>query len=864
MGTQAASNFASNYVTRGTPSAGSTDDISAQADMDYESQSVFRGKKITNDAFQLSAQLGYPVYGGSTYAGVPPNPQVINNTANFGLDANGNAFPADQVALADRTNNNAGIVTIGGSLDSSGTGPITFGGSIGNSASMDSGALTKSGDGTWNLNGANTYTGGTTVSAGTLAVDGTASANKDDLGNFLQAEKGVQVAPPPTLDQRYAELQKEVNNTKLGTGSLTVSGTSSLDNSGTATLSAANSYSGTTTISDGTVAVLGDLPQVTPGSSLRRTSEAVALTTPTAPAAVTIASGSAVTTGTLTGDNNPNAFAFSGNIASSHALDAQGTPATRNLASNYVGNLSPADMVAATNGPDYDMASNSVQALPRTSPIGGGGLRTRAITSSPAPTAASQPAANVAKNISESDDQPVARPPSPVQFPPSIATTDNRFSTFALNVSDASYRLALAALQRHQWPDPSSVRTEEFLNAFNYHDPAPGAGQACVVHNDLAQNPFEAGQNLLRVSFQTAATGRDRATPLRLTLLLDNSGSMTRSDRVATLQAAIAALGTQLRPGDFVSLVTFARTPQVRLLDIPAERFSEVADAIAHLVPDGGTNLEEALKAAYAVAASHQGGSFGLNAQNRVVLLTDGAANLGDVDPQALAALVDQARRAGIALDAYGVGWDGYDDTVLEALTRHSDGRYAFLNHPEDVNDAFAAKLAGALAPAALDVKLQIEFNPARVTSYRLMGYNNLRLTKEQFRDNTVAAGELAAAEQGTAIYTLVIDPRGSGPVGTARARFRDPATGAVREWSWAIPYTGTPPAFDQATPALRLAAVAAYFAEYLQQSPFSAEVTPARLLNALDGTPQALAPDPRPATLVEALTAASSLAGGN
>ncbi|MGA2052819.1 MAG: von Willebrand factor type A domain-containing protein [Opitutales bacterium] len=455
-------------------------------------------------------------------------------------------------------------------------------------------------------------------------------------------------------------------------------------------------------------------------------------------------------------------------------------------------------------------------------------------------------------------DQSPASPSAPVQFPAPVVTADNRFSTFALNVNDASYRLALAALDRHLWPQPGDVRTEEFLNAFNYHDPAPAPGQACALHSNLAQDPFETGRALLRVSFQTAADGRNRSTPLRLTILLDSSGSMTRSDRVATLQAAIAALGAQLRPGDSVSLVTFARTPQVRLLAIPAENFSEVIDTIAHLVPEGGTNLEEALNAAYAVARAH----FNPNAQNRVILLTDGASNLGDVDPQALAKIVDQARRAGIALDAYGVGWDGYDDTVLEALTRHSDGRYAFLNRPEDVNDAFAAKLAGALAPAALDVKIQIEFNPARVTTYRLMGYNNLRLTQEQFRDNTVAAGELAAAEQGTALYSLVLDPSGTGPVGTARARFRDPATGEIHEWSWTLPYTRTPIAFDQASPALRLAAVAAYFAEYLQQSPYATEVSPRTLLDALRGVPEALAPDPRPATLVNALNHAAALAG--
>jgi hypothetical protein len=264
------------------------------------------------------------------------------------------------------------------------------------------------------------------------------------------------------------------------------------------------------------------------------------------------------------------------------------------------------------------------------------------------------------------------------------------------------------------------------------------------------------------------------------------------------------------------------------------------------------------LQTAYATARAN----FDLAAQNRVILLTDGAANLGELEPVGLAAIVEQNRKAGIALDAYGVGWDGLDDTVLEALTRKSDGRYAFLNSPQDVNAAFATKLAGSLAPAAQDVKLQIEFNPQRVVSYRLMGYNNLRLTKEQFRDNTVSAGELAAAEQGTALYNLVLNSEGAGPIGTARARYRDPGTTNYHELTWTIQYSGLPLAFDHAAPSLRLATAAAYFAEYLQRSPFVAGTSPRQLQQLLHGVPEAFENDPRPATLVDAITAAASLAG--
>jgi hypothetical protein len=800
--------------------------FAVQSSMDYESQYIFRGKKVTNQAYQPSAQLGFPVIGGSANAGIwtsqPTNQAAsqISDTVNQDLNnvtqqnSNQTVFYYRDFALDHNVSQQQKLA-------------------------------------------ANSNSAAASVYQATNAIGA-------PFGNDGQ-------------DNRDNATNNQVVTINSGGGGVAANG-QTIDASGPGAITFVTPGSSITrSVETNNVPVLGDVPT----SVSTDTAHAIAPTSPAASSAENtrqemLRDVDAGWTRPEVYTGEPGATA----AAPTAAPSAPSSPAEKlrsivipgvhftdlplNRVIEVLNKLS-AQLDPQHKGVNLVVVNTGVPAAQANPPISlsfHNATLGQVLDAVAAGSGYAYQVKNGAVVFSTEADQPVARPASPVQFPPPVAAADNPYSTFALNVSDASYRLALAALQQHQWPDPANVRTEEFLNAFNYHDPAPAAGEACVVHDDLAQNPFETGRDLLRVSFQTAATGRDRATPLRLTLLLDNSGSMTRADRVATLQAAIAALGAQLRPWDTVSLVTFARTPQVRLVNIPAERFAEVADTIAHLVPDGGTNLEEALKAAYAIAGNPPGGPFGLNAQTRVVLLTDGAANLGDVDPQGLAKIVDQARRAGIALDAYGVGWDGYDDTVLEALTRHSDGRYAFLNGPQDVNDAFAAKLAGALAPAALDVKLQIEFNPARVTTYRLMGYNNLRLTKEQFRDNSVAAGELAAAEQGTALYSLVLNPNGSGPVGTARARFRDPATGEVHEWSWNIPYQGTPAAFDQATPALRLAAVAAYFAEYLQQSPYAAEVTPRLLLNALHGAPEALAPDPRPASLVEALTAAAGLVG--
>ncbi len=151
---------------------------------------------------------------------------------------------------------------------------------------------------------------------------------------------------------------------------------------------------------------------------------------------------------------------------------------------------------------------------------------------------------------------------------------------------------------------------------------------------------------------------------------------------------------------------------------------------------------------------------------------------------------VEEHRSQGIALDGFGIGWEGYNDDLLEVLSRNGDGRYGFINSPEEAATEFAAKLAGALQVAASDVKVQVEFNPARVTAYRQIGYAKHQLTKEQFRDNTVDAAELGAAESGNALYVVEVNPAGTGPLGTVRVRYKIPGTIEYREQEWPLSAT--------------------------------------------------------------------------
>jgi len=437
-------------------------------------------------------------------------------------------------------------------------------------------------------------------------------------------------------------------------------------------------------------------------------------------------------------------------------------------------------------------------------------------------------------------------------------TANEPVSTFSLNVSDVSFRLAQAALTHSRVPPASQIRTEEFVNSFDYGDPAPRADQPVALHWEMAQHPYAHDRQVVRFSLQTQAVGRAPAQPLNLSLLVDNSGSMQRPDRQAILQECLQSLNAKLSERDQLNITLFARQPRlVAEADTRASQQAAVDRALAYR-PEGGTNLEAGLEAAYASARRN----FDPKASNRVILMTDGAANLGNVDSGELAEMVVAQRKRGIALDAYGIGWDNYNDALLEAITRNGDGRYAFLNSPEDAAGDFAEKLAGTLRVAAADVKVQVRWNPERVKSYRQIGYDLHRLKKEDFYDDTVDAAEIGEAESGTALYVVQIDddPEIVGGLGTLHVLYRVPATGEYEEHSWPLPMPRRIPAMDQAGPSLRLAAASAFFAERLADNPYGRGYDFGELYALTEGLPDAFPTQPRVSELQTMIRRARTL----
>jgi hypothetical protein len=384
-------------------------------------------------------------------------------------------------------------------------------------------------------------------------------------------------------------------------------------------------------------------------------------------------------------------------------------------------------------------------------------------------------------------------------------------STFSLNISDSSFRVAQTALAKGERPDPVGIKVEQFYNAVDYGDPSPAAGEPVACAIEQAAHPVIPGLNLVRVALKTAAAGRSASQPLQLTLLVDQSGSMVRDDRRMAMNKALAGLSELLTANDLVTVIGFSRTPRLLADGMPGDKAGKLADLVNIEASEGGTNLEQAIKLGEQMAGRRKLAG----AQNRIVLFTDGAVNLGNADPERLSEKVKQLRQKGIAFDIAGISAEDLNDELLGELARNGNGRYYVVGKGGD--DNFAKQLAGAFRPDAENVKVQVRFNPKRVGRYKLIGFEKDRLKTEDFLNDKVDAAELAAEEAGVAIYQVEPLPEGHGELGEVSVRFRDTGRNEMVERSWTIFHDNGAPAIDRATPSMQLATLAMLAGEKLK-----------------------------------------------
>ncbi len=394
-------------------------------------------------------------------------------------------------------------------------------------------------------------------------------------------------------------------------------------------------------------------------------------------------------------------------------------------------------------------------------------------------------------------------------------TLEDRLSTFSVDVDTASYALARKKLFTGQLPPASAVRVEEFVNYFAYEYPEPDG--AFGVHHEAAPSPFatEGDRYLLRIGVQGKSVEIPDRRPTHLTFLIDVSGSMRDYDKLPLAARSLEILVDQLRPEDTVGIVTYANDTRTVLEHTSAARRGEILSALDGLSAGGSTGMSDGLRMAYQHAVEeHRGGHT-----SRVVVLSDGDANVGETRWDEMLEHVASHVADGVTLSTIGLGTGDLDDTTLEQLADRGNGNYHYVDTLDEALKVFGEEVNGTLEIIARDVKLQAEFDPSRVARYRLVGYENRKVADRDFRNDSVDAGEIGAGHTVTALYELELVGPPDGTIGAVRVRHRHPETGEVAEDVFPIQEEQFHERLADASTDFRFAASVAAFAEKLRGS---------------------------------------------
>ena len=334
-----------------------------------------------------------------------------------------------------------------------------------------------------------------------------------------------------------------------------------------------------------------------------------------------------------------------------------------------------------------------------------------------------------------------------------LEVTGNPLSTFGLDVDTASYttmRRYLTEMRRR--PPTDSVRIEEYVNYFSYDYAGPTGSVPVAVACELGACPWNAAHKLLRVGVQAKRIPKESIPPCNLVFLVDKSGSMGYNGGFTTLMQALRLLVDQLRPEDSVAIVSYASGVQVELPATSGADKARIRQVLDSLRAGGATSGGEGLQLAYEQAMKN----FSAKKNNRVVLVTDGDFNVGIRNPSELERYIAAKRETGVFLTVLGVGRGNYHDAMMKKLANAGNGNYAFLDGILEAKKVLMTEFGGTMMTVAKDVKLQLEFNPAQVSAYRLLGYESRKLAAKDFNDDKKDAGEMGSGHSMTAFYELV------------------------------------------------------------------------------------------------------------
>ncbi len=380
---------------------------------------------------------------------------------------------------------------------------------------------------------------------------------------------------------------------------------------------------------------------------------------------------------------------------------------------------------------------------------------------------------------------------------------DEPVSTFSIDVDTAAYANVRRFLKDGTLPPRDAVRVEELVNYFDYDYPLPTSqAEPFRPYVAVVPSPWSKDRQILHIGLQGYDLPRSEEPPLNLVFLIDTSGSMQSPDKLGLAKKAMNLLVDQLRPQDRVSIVAYAGSAGAVLAPTDGRSKLKVRCALEALQSGGSTAGGQGLALAYALA----GQNFDAKAVNRVVLLTDGDFNVGVSDPSKLKDFVADKRKTGVYLSVYGFGRGNYNDTMMQALAQNGNGTAAYVDTFEEARKLFRDDFSGSLFPIADDVKIQIEFNPAQVSEYRLIGYETRMLAREDFNNDQVDAGEVGSGVSVTALYEITPAgaPGSADPLRyqSARPQAAPSAEMAFLKVRWKAPGAATSQLMQQAIPA--------------------------------------------------------------
>ncbi len=405
---------------------------------------------------------------------------------------------------------------------------------------------------------------------------------------------------------------------------------------------------------------------------------------------------------------------------------------------------------------------------------------------------------------------------------PIIDTEDDHLSTFALDVDTGSYTIMRNYLNDGNLPPADSVRVEEYVNYFEQGYKQPSARQTFSINLDGGPSPFTQTEryDMLRVGIQGYDVDEWDRKDVALTFVIDVSGSMDMDNRLGLVKRSLELLVEQMGRGDTISIVIYGSDARVVLEPTRGSDQGEILSAIYSLRPEGSTNAEAGLKLGYKMAMR----AYNPDGVNRVILCSDGVANVGQVEANRILDEVDGYVDEGITMATFGFGMDNYNDTLMEQLADNGDGFYAYIDDVDEARRLFVDDLTGSLQSIALDAKVQVDFNPDVVSRYRLVGYENRDVADEDFRDNSVDAGEIGAGHSVTALYEVKLFSNARGRVVTVHLRWEDPDTHEVVEMEKDIYANDFERDFHDANPYFQRAVVVAEYAEILSDSYWAEE----------------------------------------